>query len=748
MKHSLRGSSLRVSAISVFIHELLDERHERVQEATDIGMLQAVFVVETVSVFILNFCLCNEIIFHQYLDGVSESNINNSIKKFSGNRFSVIYHPALARSKRGKLRYESLRATIRDVVPMGLQVTKVGNILVSLMSVNQLDANIDRMITSKRGRSLYQGNRNAFMQDIGAVMDRWNKGQSSDSYFQEKYGGQWEQRKNFVNLAFGLSTRKQTEVDPVTGRVPNPLFLEDNVRGNSVFRTYRVDRMSRATKMSGERPDMPVDYAAAIGNLMPNGLPTLDDNGRPIAERFYTGEEETPDTSLEDLNPVTNKQEAQRLWADGKQMFAVHEMDETLIPITSKAMLDSYSAEAIVWMEPEAAPAGEQAGDVRLMPEDDVEVKVVERPTETTEQGTPAPDSDVQSIPLTGNPIPWDQIAKRQMRFMPESNRNAFPMMTPKLLDEIEKETKTLAAIHIDRMKVGEYEGIDLQGGMFYPTIKENLENGVVWAFNSPGVARTVANRAAQNNGYVKLVLMQEGNVIGNKTFANIWFKILSNKIDNKEISKALALTELNAARRLVYKTLKSRDKKRNPWIESHSKRWNSLDEAKEAILSMPQIERASTYFKKSKTQTKSEGEKIAYQALLSQKMSKLGFPDARKIVNDIEEPAFKGIPTGAAVAIIKFDPLGENDKIMTAKDAGVPEHMSYGYVLKGKPIAKLGYYQVIEETFPKTKGQIMTQQHTDFPIKLSIPFKGQARGRIRYNANSPSAIANASKLK
>ena len=296
-------------------------------------------------------------------------NINNSIKKFSGNRFSVIYHPALARSKRGKLRYESLRATIRDVVPMGLQVTKVGNILVSLMSVNQLDANIDRMITSKRGRSLYQGNRNAFMQDIGAVMDRWNKGQSSDSYFQEKYGGQWEQRKNFVNLAFGLSTRKQTEVDPVTGRVPNPLFLEDNVRGNSVFRTYRVDRMSRATKMSGERPDMPVDYAAAIGNLMPNGLPTLDDNGRPIAERFYTGEEETPDTSLEDLNPVTNKQEAQRLWADGKQMFAVHEMDETLIPITSKAMLDSYSAEAIVWMEPGVAPAGEASNQARLMPE-------------------------------------------------------------------------------------------------------------------------------------------------------------------------------------------------------------------------------------------------------------------------------------------------------------------------------------------------------------------------------------------
>jgi hypothetical protein len=386
--------------------------------------------------------------------------------------------------------------------------------------------------------------------------------------------------------------------------------------------------------------------------------------------------------------------------------------------------------------------------DIRYMPEKEVDVKTIEKSDTDTEQGTPAPDSDVQSIPLTGNPIPWDRFASRQVRFMPESVRSAFPTMSPKLLAQIEAETSTLAAIHIDRMRVGEYMGIDLQGGMFYPTIKENLENGVVWAFNSTGVARTVANRATQNNGYVKLILMQEGNVIGNKTFTNIWFKILSDSIDKKQISKGLALTELNAARRVVYEKLKGKDPKRNPWVAKHASRWESLDEARESILSMPQIERGGTYFKKSKTQTKSEGEKMSYQALLSQKMTKLGFPDAKKIVNDIEEPAFKGIPNGAAVAIIKFDLLGPDEKIMTAKEAGVPEHMSYGWVLKGKPIAKLGYYQVVDETFPETKSQIMTQQNTDFPIKKSIPSKGSARGEIKYNQATQLAIANAAKLK
>jgi hypothetical protein len=69
--------------------------------------------------------------------------------------------------------------------------------------------------------------------------------------------------------------------------------------------------------------------------------------------------------SPEDLNPVANKQEAQGLWADGKRMFALNEMDEKLTTITSKAMLDSYSADAIGWMEPEQATAPSQ----RFMPE-------------------------------------------------------------------------------------------------------------------------------------------------------------------------------------------------------------------------------------------------------------------------------------------------------------------------------------------------------------------------------------------
>ena len=1186
-----------------------------------------------------------------------------------GHRFSMIYQPALKKNRKGQWKYDQIKPQLRDVVPYGVEISKDGNILIRIMSTNQLFANVSEKAASKRGRTLYDGNMETILRDANAVIDLHGKNQATDAYFKEKYAGKWEDHKKFINSVFGNVGAGHKDI--------NPLVASDRV--DAVVKSYRLDRMNKATQLVGST-QLPYQNNLIKINYLPEGEPIMDANGEPkdlrygsrpvdqampeqrqmpeqatpvkrftdqltetpLGETFkvevdgplfrsvtqkdwdriqeqgyldsdqryavskkegvnmassplsaityapigdnsvllkinssniglhgYAGDQyirtwdriklediedvgkfiggetvpsymsqgnesdiarKMPEVSPEDLNPITNKQEAQRLFAEGKRLFAVSEMDEKAAEITSVEMLNSYPADAIGWMEPEQAPAPSQrfmpekldadymkaiesgdvaaqqkmvnnyiikqaesksessltkpggwltpsgrwintgrhahqsaipkgmsqaafsnlgfvrvaqydpmlvtegfpltniqkrelknaaierglqvrdetrdsfgggkdkvrmpdpvtrddsgniiplskrfdpmSEDIRYMPEGDRKVidpsvpekeggsmppstwrslskvgyspeasektqiattaptyetivkanavkgmevldfsagrgigtkamraigkkvgfnvegyepfsnqktrvvapeyegensidqipdnskdiivnnavlnvvpedtgrqvvnqiysklkpggsafinvmgwsniknrldnpktqlvgprevvtqkgtfqkgytaqslralieqelpdakvvrtshgdigfkvtkpesqsdkGVIERSDETTEQGTPAPDSDVKSIPLTGKPIPWGRSRSRQVRFMPESDRDAFPTMTPKILAEIEKKTRTLAAIHIDRMRVGEYMGVDLQGGMFYPTITENLENGVVWAFNSTGVARTVANRAAQNKGYVKLVLMQEGNVVGNKTFANIWFNILSDSVKSNKISNESALEQLNSVRRTVYRNLEGKNLKKNPWVSAHSSEWTSVEEAREALLSMPQIERGATYFKKSKTMTKSEGEKISYQALLSQKMSKAGLPDAVEIVSNIEEPAFKGIPTGSAVAIIKFDPLGANEKVMTAKEAGVTEHMSYGYVLKGKPIAKMAYFQVVEETFPATKNQIMTQQHTDFPIRKSVPFKGSARGEIQYDKGRALNIANAEKLK
>ena len=380
------------------------------------------------------------------------------------------------------------------------------------------------------------------------------------------------------------------------------------------------------------------------------------------------------------------------------------------------------------------APTGERIGiyDTQAkaeavanerMPKQTVETdptKVVQDSDSTTVPGTPAPDSPLSDIKFEAKPSQWN--------FMPEVVRDAYPTMTKEIFDRINNDTDTLAAIHIDRMKVGDYKGIDLQGGMEYPAIKENRDKNVVWAFNSPGVARTVADRAAKNGGYVKLVLMQEGNVVGNKTFAKIWFNDLKENIAAGKITERNALRELNSIRSKFARHADSALR------TDHTQSWKTIDEAYNNISEMPQMKRASTYFQKGLTVTKSEGEKIAYQSLLSQKMAEAGFPDAREIVSAIEEPAFKGVPKGAAVAILRFDPVAPGEAIKTAADVGVPEHLSYKYVLSGKPVAKLPFYQVVDKTFPEVKNRIMSQQHTDFPLGQSVPMTAElASGTINF---------------
>jgi hypothetical protein len=304
--------------------------------------------------------------------------------------------------------------------------------------------------------------------------------------------------------------------------------------------------------------------------------------------------------------------------------------------------------------------------------------------------------------------------------FMPETIPGVFPLIDQKLLEQIKSETPTIAAIHIDRMRVGSYKGIELQGGMFYPAIKENVDKGVVWAFNSKNVASGVAKRAAANGGYVKLVLMAEGNVVGNKTFTNIWFNDVREAVASGDLKEKRALLELNRVRRNFASDT------------DHKTKWETLEQAQKDIVDMPQMLRSSTYFQKTKVVTKGDGEKVQYGSLLTKALTSVGFPDAVQLVSALEEPAFKGVPQGAAVAVVKFDPIKDKSEIKTAEEAGVPEHMSYKYVLKGRPVARLENYSVVDADYPEIRRLIMSQQKKDFPVGRAL-LPDVAAGQINY---------------
>ena len=416
-------------------------------------------------------------------------------------------------------------------------------------------------------------------------------------------------------------------------------------------------------------------------------------------------------------------------------------LDESL-GISPQTKMDRIAEEEAAILEPSRSLRGEQQPDPETPdPADDP----------ATEAGTPAPDVDGNELnPEEQNgpewrDIPWTPETLYSVKVLP----TAFPNMDKATADKIMAASPDgkIRSVYIDRMKAGgEYLGIDLQGGMFFPAIVENLKNGVAWAFNSVGVAKDVYERAMKQGGYLILSIMQEGNIIGNKTFTYIWFKQLEKNIRAGKLTKDDALAELNRVReRWLTKEefIKENDekvpvldkegnptvdekgkpvyKKRTVELTGHTKPWTSLAQAKKEFLSMSQITRGNTYFQKGWDKKRGIA---TYGELLTIKNANAGFPDAKQLVSDLEEPSFKGLPAQTIVAVIQIDkvPEGQNP-VLTADQAGVTEHLSYKYVLKGKPVARMTKFKTLASLNPKIKNYMMSQDQERWDIKQAVSY-------------------------
>lgn len=194
-----------------------------------------------------------------------------------GNRFSIIYQAALKRNKKGKWRYDQIEPSLRDVVPYGVEISKKGNISIRIMSTNQMHANISKKAASKDGIKLYEGNIEAILRDVNRVIELHGEadGKPTDAHFKEKYGSQWEEHKKFINSVFGNVGAGHKDI--------NPLVASDKV--DAVVKTYRLDRINKATQMVGST-NLPYQNNLVKINYLPEGEPILDANGEPKDLRY------------------------------------------------------------------------------------------------------------------------------------------------------------------------------------------------------------------------------------------------------------------------------------------------------------------------------------------------------------------------------------------------------------------------------------------------------------------------------
>ncbi len=208
----------------------------------------------------------------------------NAAPETRGNRFSIIYQAALKRNKKGKWRYDQIEPSLRDVVPYGVEITKKGNILIRIMSTNQMHANISKKAASKKGVQLYEGNIEAILRDVNRVIELHGEadGKPTDAHFKEKYGAAWESHKAFINSVFGNVGAGHKDI--------NPLVASDKV--DAVVKTYRLDRINKATQMVGST-NLPYQNNLVKINYLPEGEPILDENGEPKDLRYTPSYEDS-----------------------------------------------------------------------------------------------------------------------------------------------------------------------------------------------------------------------------------------------------------------------------------------------------------------------------------------------------------------------------------------------------------------------------------------------------------------------
>jgi hypothetical protein len=551
---------------------------------------------------------------------------NRLIKQGDGQRMVMINFPATTRLKSGKVVYAPQKAAIRDAVPVAMTISKDGNILYGLMSVTKLQENIQKRAQSKRGKQLYSGNIDLILRDTQAMMDFHKKGEDSINYFNEKYGAvEGDKRKKFINTMFGLLNQKEQAV-------LNPMLLEDGIKSkDNVYRTYRADRVSKAVPMAPEEyAAMPFSYEAVSQVRMPEAQRAMPEGVSP-----------------EDLNPVANKQEAQGLWADGKRMFALNEMDEKLTPITSKAMLDSYSADAIGWIEPES-----QAGQMRFMPEADQNIQ-------QTKQWNP-------------NPIVATNKTAR-VKGIPER-------ITDELFELIKN--KPIVVGMADLLGAGgKIRGVDVSGGPGYPIQNFDPSNPDaitgVWASERGGI-----NTILQNMVKTDSIWQDESGhnwaLFAPHTMAQSAHKsnaqtpeIYISKVNDMAISGAL---------------------KKATAIDLSDHIRANVPMAKD----MPNIgtEKLTKFIHDAAFETRA-----AIMSELSNVRSRdLGAPSPETILTESRDPQYHGVEKNAltGLLLIDVDRLATKDENgnwklrndLSADDFNVPKHPSYGTVMPGKVLA------------------------------------------------------------
>lgn len=229
---------------------------------------------------------------------------------------------------------------------------------------------------------------------------------------------------------------------------------------------------------------------------------------------------------------------------------------------------------------------------------------------------------------------------------------------------------KKVFPIFADLTKAGDpYTGIDssklkkpegMFGGPGYPLLPESQKHGLAWAVEGKGRGSSKIRKDAD---YVIVHAMEQTSHQSNASFANSLMKTMKQYVnDNRFNPEAVQQIDDMVRRPTEQKELQSL--KNFPGF-GHKNAENFLRKLSfEARLRVARV-------------------------LESTEAQNLGAPNIDKITRATLDPNFAGVPSRYGMFVMEIPKGSEDEQLVHLKSAGLPEHPSYQYGIKGRIVGK-----------------------------------------------------------
>ena len=193
---------------------------------------------------------------------------------------------------------------------------------------------------------------------------------------------------------------------------------------------------------------------------------------------------------------------------------------------------------------------------------------------------------------LNKDSVPMKIVTEENFGKTPQNKDANLRVEKPELIDSSELNGKEYALNPSDHLTVGvdPKTGVFMMGGVEFPLIKANIDNGIGWAVDAPGVVTKMVNAARQTGGRVATYIMGEGSNHSNDVIYKRWLNDVEEKLSKND--KKVFISYAKKAIDGIIKTKENNEYKYN--VESISLKLKNIKTVEDltAFIDDPKISR------------------------------------------------------------------------------------------------------------------------------------------------------------